>query len=73
MPRLSLHMEKRLNELFQKYLINHCTAEEMEEFFHYIRKSGEDEAFRKLLRETYQSIRNESETYVNPTGELVVK
>jgi ferric-dicitrate binding protein FerR (iron transport regulator) len=65
-------MEKRLNELFQKYLTNHCTAEEMEEFFHYIRESGEDEALRKLLRETYQSIRNESATYVNPTGELVV-
>jgi len=72
MQRPSLHMEKRLNELFQKYLANHCTAEEMEEFFHYIRESREDEALRRLLRETYQSIRNESATFVNPTGELVV-
>jgi ferric-dicitrate binding protein FerR (iron transport regulator) len=58
--------------LFQKYLTNRCTAEETEEFFHYIRESREDEALRKLIRETYQSIRNESATYVNPVGELVV-
>jgi ferric-dicitrate binding protein FerR (iron transport regulator) len=68
----SLYMEKRLSELFQKYLTNRCTAEETEEFFHYIRESREDEALRKLIRETYQSIRNESATYVNPVGELVV-
>ena len=72
MQRPSLHMENRLTELFQKYLINQCTAEEMEEFFHYIRESREDKALRKLIQETYQSIRNESETYVNLTGELVI-
>ncbi|HVU84715.1 MAG TPA: FecR domain-containing protein [Puia sp.] len=65
-------MEKRIAELFQKYLTNQCTSEEMEEFFHYIRESREDEALKKLLHETYQAIRNESGTYVDRTGELVV-
>jgi ferric-dicitrate binding protein FerR (iron transport regulator) len=64
-------MENRLTELFQKYLTNQCTAKEMEEFFHFIRESREDSALRKLMQETYQSIRNESETYVNLTGKLV--
>lgn len=65
-------MEKRFSELFQKYLTNHCTAEEMEEFFHYIRQSRENEALKKLIQETYQAIRNESETYVDLSGELII-
>lgn len=65
-------MEKRIIELFQKYLGNHCTKEEMEEFFHYIRQSRNDESLRQFIQETYQAIRNESETYVDRTGELVI-
>ncbi|HEY4155892.1 MAG TPA: hypothetical protein VGM24_10710, partial [Puia sp.] len=65
-------MEKRISELFKKYLSNHCTVEEMDEFFHYIRQSRSDEPLRKLIRDTYQAIRNEPETYVDHTGELFI-
>jgi ferric-dicitrate binding protein FerR (iron transport regulator) len=65
-------MEKRITELFKKYLSNTCTAEEMEELFQYIRESGQDEPLQKLIRETYQSILNESEAYVDHTGELII-
>jgi ferric-dicitrate binding protein FerR (iron transport regulator) len=65
-------MEKRIADLFKKYLSNSCSVEEMDEFFHYIRKSKDDEPLKQLIRETYQTIRNESESYVDMTGELVI-
>ncbi|HVY75855.1 MAG TPA: FecR domain-containing protein [Puia sp.] len=61
-----------MNELFKKYLSNSCSAEEMDELFQLIRQSKEDAPLRQLIQETYQSILNESEAYVAPSGELVI-
>ncbi|MEO6961496.1 MAG: FecR domain-containing protein [Puia sp.] len=65
-------MEKRMAELFRKFLLNDCTEEELNEFFQCIRKSKDDDPIRNVIRETYEAIRNASDSYVDHTGELVV-
>ncbi len=65
-------MEKRIALIFKKYLSNACTPEELDELFQYIRASGDDETLRQLIRETYEEIRNASESYVDHMGELVI-
>src|SRR5437773_896821 len=65
-------MEQRIKYLFRNYLSNTCTAEELDEFFHCIRMSDQDEILRQLLQETYESILNASDTYVNQSGDLII-
>jgi ferric-dicitrate binding protein FerR (iron transport regulator) len=65
-------MEQRIKHLFRKYLSNTCTAEELDEFFHCIRIANHDETLRQILQESYESILNASETYVNVSGDLII-
>jgi len=67
-------MEERLKYLFRQYLGNKCSREELEEFFSYIRASGQDEALRKLIKSVYEekSQAAASLTYVNELGDLVL-
>ena len=53
-------------------MTNSCTAEELEEFFNCIRLSDHDAALREILQETYESILNASDTYVNKSGDLII-
>ena len=66
-------MEQRIKFLFRKYLANTCTAEELDEFFHCIRMSDQDEPLRLILQETYESILTSSDTYVDISGDLVTR
>jgi transmembrane sensor len=66
-------MEQRIKILFRKYLANTCTAEELDEFFHCIRMSDQDETLRLILQETYESILTSSESYVDISGDLVIR
>ena len=66
-------MEQRIKFLFRKYLTNSCTVEELDEFFHFIRISDQDEPLRLILQETYQSILTASDSYVNISGDLVIR
>jgi transmembrane sensor len=66
-------MEQRIKFLFRKYLNNSCTAEELDEFFHFIRISDQDETLRQILQETYQSILTASDSYVNISGDLIIR
>jgi transmembrane sensor len=66
-------MEQRIKFLFRKYLANTCTAEELDEFFHCIRMSDQDETLRLILQETYESILTSSESYVDISGDLVIR
>ncbi|HEX3079802.1 MAG TPA: FecR domain-containing protein [Puia sp.] len=66
-------MEQRIKFLFRKYLANTCTAEELDEFFHCIRMSDQDETLRLILQETYESILTSSDTYVDISGDLVTR
>jgi len=66
-------MEQRIKFLFRKYLASTCTAEELDEFFHCIRISEQDEPLRLILQETYESIMMASDSYVNMSGDLVTR
>jgi ferric-dicitrate binding protein FerR (iron transport regulator) len=66
-------MEQRIKYLFRKYLSNTCTAEELDEFFKCIRMSDQDESLRQILQETYESILTSSESYVDISGDLVIR
>src|SRR5438045_2654096 len=66
-------MEQRIKFLFRKYLANTCTAEELDEFFHCIRMSDQDETLRLILQETYESILTSSDTFVDISGDLVTR
>jgi transmembrane sensor len=66
-------MEQRIKFLFRKYLNSTCTSEELDEFFHFIRISDQDETLRLILQETYQSILTASDSYVNISGDLVIR
>jgi transmembrane sensor len=65
-------MEQRIKHLFRKYLSNTCTSEELEEFFQCIHMSEHDEVLRQILQETYESILNASDAYVNKAGDLII-
>lgn len=47
--------------------------EELDEFFHCIRRSDQDESLRQILQETYESILTSSESYVDISGDLVIR
>ncbi len=66
-------MEQRIKFLFRKYLANTCTTEELDEFFHCIRMSDQDEPLRLILQETYESILTSSDSYVDISGDLVIR
>jgi transmembrane sensor len=65
-------MDKRIKDLFRKYLSNTCSPEELDEFFHCIRMSDQDEILRQILQETFESIQMGSDTYVNKSGDLII-
>jgi len=67
-------MEERIRYLFRQYLENKCSKEELEEFFSYIRASGDDETLRSLIKKVYENTPPTSsiQTYVNEQGSLIL-
>ena len=67
-------MEDRIRLLLQKYINDSCSAQELEEFFSYIRNAEHDDTVRMLIRDIYEEIKAEDETvpsYVDEDGKLV--
>jgi ferric-dicitrate binding protein FerR (iron transport regulator) len=67
-------MEERIGYLFRQYLENKCTRQELEEFFSYIRASGNDETLRGLIQKVYENKDQipSIQTYVNEHGTLIL-
>lgn len=67
-------MEERIRYLFRQYLDNKCSRQELEEFFSYIRASGNDEALRSLIKKVYENTEQfpPIQTYVNEHGTLIL-
>ncbi|MBS1946609.1 MAG: FecR domain-containing protein [Bacteroidetes bacterium] len=68
-------MEERLKFLFQKYVDNTCSKQEMEEFLNYVRLSEHDEPLKKLIKEVYASVKDQSSllSYVDEEGNLILR
>ena len=65
-------MNKRIKELFSKYLSNACNQAELEEFLQIVRKSDHDDTLRHVLQECYEEVLKGSGTYVTKSGQLVI-
>jgi len=67
-------MEERIRYLFRQYLENKCSRQELEEFFSYIRASGNDEVLRGLIKKVYENTEqfHSIQTYVNEHGTLIL-
>jgi len=67
-------MEERIRYLFRQYLENKCSRQELEEFFSYIRASGNDEMLRNLIKKVYENTAQSPsiQTYVNEHGTLIL-
>lgn len=68
-------MQDRLAYLFHKYINNTITAEELEEFFSFIRNAENDMQQRLLLQQLYDNIKasDPSFTLVDASGNLVAE
>jgi transmembrane sensor len=68
-----LGTEARIKYLFQQYLANKCSRQELEELFSYIRASDQDEVVRNLIKNVYDGIppTPSSPTYVDELGNLI--
>lgn len=68
-------MEERLRYLFGRYLHNHCSRQELEEFFAYLREAEHDEDIRLCIKRLYQELGGQGHagTYVNEEGRLVLE
>ncbi len=66
-------MEERLRLLFQKYTLNTCSAEELEELFALIRESDHEPTLRELIAALYKGddIDTSSLPVVDASGRLV--
>lgn len=67
-------MEERLQYLFQRYLQNACTRDEMEEFFSLVNQSEHDAQLREMIRHTWESLAvgAGNQTFVNEKGRLIL-
>ena len=67
-------MEERIRYLFRQYLENKCSRQELEEFFSYIRASGNDEVLRNLIKKVHENTGQvpSIQTYVNEHGSLIL-
>lgn len=67
-------MEERLHYLFQCYIANACTEQELEEFLNYIHRAEHDAEVRQLIKEVYHNLLNSPSgiTHVNELGRLVL-
>jgi len=67
-------MEDRIRYLFRQYLENKCSRQELEEFFSYVRASGDNEALRSLIKKVYENTGQvpSIQTYVNEHGTLIL-
>ncbi|HVV02934.1 MAG TPA: FecR family protein, partial [Puia sp.] len=65
-------MEDRIRYLFRQYLENKCSRQELEEFFSYIRASGDNETLRSLIKKVYENQVPSIQTYVNEHGTLIL-
>jgi len=65
-------MEERLRYLFRRYADNACTYKELEELFHYIRESGNDDTLRSCINKLYNELTEEGSpaTHVDEKGRL---
>jgi len=67
-------MEERIKYLFRQYLENKCSRQELEEFFSYVRASGDNEVLRNLIKKVYEDTEQTPsiQTYVNEHGTLIL-
>jgi transmembrane sensor len=67
-------MEERISYLFRRYLENKCSRQELEEFFSYVRASGDDEVLRSLIKKVYENTEQipSIQTYINEHGTLIL-
>lgn len=67
-------MEERIKYLFRQYLENKCSRQELEEFFSYVRASGDNEVLRNLIKKVYEDTEQTPsiQTYVNEQGTLIL-
>ena len=67
-------MEERIKYLFRQYLENKCSRQELEEFFSYVRASGDNEILRNLIKKVYEDTEQAPsiQTYVNEHGTLIL-
>lgn len=67
-------MEDRLYYLFDRYLANACTREELEEFFVYVNKAEHDDLLRQLIKKVYNELKDHyiNTTWVDENGRLVL-
>lgn len=65
-------MEARIKYLFRQYLENRCTRREFDEFFALLRDASSNEQLRQLISNAYSEMGQESVTYVDEAGNLVL-
>jgi len=67
-------MEERISYLFRRYLENICSRQELDEFFSYVRASGQDEVLRNLIKKVYENTVQipSIQTYVDERGTLIL-
>ncbi|MBC7948558.1 MAG: FecR domain-containing protein [Chitinophagaceae bacterium] len=67
-------MEERFHYLFQRYLGNLCTHQELEEFFSIVHQSENDQQLRALVKKVYMELGEVTfnTTHVDETGRLVL-
>ncbi|MFC3197131.1 FecR family protein [Parapedobacter deserti] len=65
-------MKKHIRYLFQQYLHNRASRQELEAFFHIINSARYDRELAALLKETYETLKREfpSLTYIDADGRL---
>ena len=68
----SKFMEARIKYLFRQYLENKCTRREFDEFFALLRDASHDESLRQLISNVYKDMGQDSVTYVDESGNLVL-
>ena len=69
-------MKDKLAYLFEQYLKNTSTEEELEEFLSFVKQAEYDQALRDLIREVYNSIPEADSSiisYIDANGSLVLK
>lgn len=62
-----MEKEARIKQLYQRYIANQCTAQELEEFFMLVGDQVNDEAFMLLLTDTWDHTEARPATGLKPT------
>ncbi|HWK07327.1 MAG TPA: FecR domain-containing protein [Puia sp.] len=69
-------MKDKLAYLFERYLKNTSTEEELEEFLSYVKQAEHDQSLRDLIRDAYNNIQETDPavaSYIDGNGSLVLK